>query len=149
MEPGEVHAWENIRYYLRHCDDHSMMWNRELIRRAVKFLASRLSSEDKNKLMASTNPVVHAIQAEGRMALTFHCPGCDKQHYIPVGVESPLHQWNWSLEAPTLMPSVIVRSHGEVTQVCQFTLENGYIKFLPGCTHDKVDQKIRLPVLPK
>lgn len=146
MEPGEVYVWDNIRYYLRHCDDHSMMWDRELIRRIVKFLASRLSPEDRKKLVASTNPVVHLTDQQ---TLTFHCPGCGKQHYIAVGIEPHQHKWNWSLEAPTLMPSVIVQSDGETTEICQFTLENGYIKFLPHSTHSLVDQKVRLPVLPK
>lgn len=41
--------------------------------------------------------------------LLFWCPGCDEAHGIPVD-GSRGWTWNGSLEAPTVSPSILVRS---------------------------------------
>ena len=98
------------------------------------------------------------------------CPGCECAHTVPVkqlaqpiGAEAhgrmPADGWDWngSLEAPTLAPSVLVYSrqtlidhdlpHGDgpgqllapenktMTPRCHTFIRNGLIEFLADCTH--------------
>jgi len=42
--------------------------------------------------------------------LTWYCPGCKCSHGVPIPPHAKAWQWNGSLEAPTLSPSVLVTS---------------------------------------
>lgn len=100
--------------------------------------------------------------------LAFRCPGCGHEHVVSIG---PGDTWGWngSLEAPTLTPSVLVRSGhyvdgkhpcwcdyikdhpGEISfgcGVCHSFVQDGQIQFLSDCTHALAGQTVPLPILP-
>ena len=79
----------------------------------------------------------------------FHCPGCECGHRILVqAVGGPMPpnpighhvwQWNGSLEAPTLTPSLNIP--GE----CHSFVNGGRIQFLPDSTHKLAGQTVDIP----
>ena len=95
--------------------------------------------------------------------LIFYCPGCDEHHGVPVD-GSRGWKWNGSLEAPTIEPSILVRSTrygpdrlsfgkydgphppSESSQgVCHSYVREGRIEFLSDCTHTLAGQTVDLP----
>lgn len=86
-------------------------------------------------------------------ALMFVCPGCQSMgyesgiHMLPVNSPSKSPSWNFNgnLEAPTLSPSILTKTHGGV---CHSFLENGVFRFLSDCTHSFKDQLVPIPDLP-
>lgn len=78
-------------------------------------------------------------------SLWFLCPGCNEAHRVPVsGSQRPRWEWNGSLDAPTLSPSILIHGGG----VCHSFVENGRIRFLGDCTHGLKNQMVPLPELP-
>lgn len=80
-----------------------------------------------------------------RDSIVFQCPGCKTGHRLPV--EGPnAWQWNRDLDAPTLSPSIFVRS-GKSTggRVCHSHICEGRIQFLDDCTHELAGQTVDLP----
>lgn len=100
-------------------------------------------------------------------SIGIRCPGClyhdgrPSSHYlavipIPAGeTESPDTAgrphwgWNGSLEKPTFIPSLLMRSsrpNGE--HVCHSFIRDGRIQFLADCTHALKGQTVDLPEIP-
>jgi len=96
--------------------------------------------------------------------LHFWCPGCDERHQIVTGRPDPGIRWDWdgSLEAPTISPSLLVTgkqwpeefsfhkpSHhvapGEPI-VCHSFIRAGQIEYLSDSTHNLAGQTV--PMLP-
>lgn len=77
--------------------------------------------------------------------LLFWCPGCDEAHGIPVD-GSRGWTWNGSLEAPTVSPSILVRStrYGPET-VCHSFVREGRIEYCGDSTHALAGQIVDLP----
>ena len=105
--------------------------------------------------------------AEG---IAFQCPGCGYLHAVRTdSSREPTWHWNGSLDAPTLSPSVLVRSghhvdgtpagecqycvedtkagHASFCGVCHSFVRNGRIEFLSDCTHALAGQTVELPEL--
>jgi hypothetical protein len=85
-------------------------------------------------------------------SLLFRCPGCEEfggsgHHMLPVNSaeKSPSWEWNGSLDAPTLSPSILSRRRPE--QVCHSFLRDGVFEFLGDCTHSLVGQSVPMPDL--
>jgi hypothetical protein len=99
--------------------------------------------------------------------LLFLCPGCDEAHGIPVD-GSRGWTWDGSLDAPTVSPSILVRSvrpiqdgkpvhsfkfkgefpspEGNVDPfICHSFVRAGRIEFLNDCTHHLAGQTVDLP----
>ena len=100
--------------------------------------------------------------------LAFFCPGCDEEHEVRLGAGG--WSWNQSLETPTLMPSVLLRTghyvpgqgrgscwctyateHPEEKDLprchqCHSFIKDGRIRFLPDCSHALAGQTVELPV---
>lgn len=89
----------------------------------------------------------HATHA----TLLFECPGCGFLHAPAVrGTPprgAPVWDWNGSLEAPTISPSLLVTAT-DPTLVCHSFIRDGRIQFLGDCTHDLAGQTIDLPPYP-
>lgn len=85
--------------------------------------------------------------------LRFDCPGCGFPHIVNVRASGsrpgePIWDWNGSLEAPTLKPSI----HGQWTEgperaarCCHSFVTGGWIQFLADCTHAMAGQTVDLP----
>lgn len=78
--------------------------------------------------------------------LTWHCPGCERGHDVPVEGE---HRWEWngSLESPTLSPSVLVYAHDASPSFkpqprCHCFIKDGRIQFLSDCGHGMAGQTV-------
>lgn len=71
--------------------------------------------------------------ATGHKSLSLYCPACHILHTIPYG-EGEKHQWNGSVEFPTLTPDVYIRLK-DGRGVCSFLLLNGLISYLEYSTH--------------
>lgn len=96
--------------------------------------------------------------------LMFWCPGCEEHHGIRVD-GSRGWQWNQSLEAPTVSPSILVnatralvdgkpvhllRYEGEypcetIKFICHSFVKEGRIEFLSDCSHSLAGQTVELP----
>lgn len=88
--------------------------------------------------------------------LEYKCPACGS-HAIPVkvGEKSDKHwQWNGSLEAPTISPSVKHFHNGYPAQeghdaippfCCHYFIKDGNIEFCGDCTHVMNGQTLPLP----
>lgn len=87
----------------------------------------------------------------------FYCPGCKYLHAARVrqGNEHPSWEWNGSLEAPTLSPSVLNRTGravdpsfqpepGDPPEICHIFVTDGQIQFLADCTHDLAGQTVAM-----
>jgi hypothetical protein len=90
----------------------------------------------------------------GEEYVAFECPGCSDMHAARVTrgeSAGPVWQWNGSLTAPTLNPSVnAVVQYGDDTprKVCHFYLNAGHVQFLSDSTHGLAGRVVRLrPVL--
>lgn len=94
-----------------------------------------------------------SVPSEGReyKALMFACPGCaesggDGVHMLPVaGDAQPGWDWDGSLEAPTLSPSILTTSHDGQ---CHSFLRAGVFEFLTDSTHSLAGQHVPMPPLP-
>jgi hypothetical protein len=82
----------------------------------------------------------------GERWVSFHCPGCNGGHGIPV---SGPRGWNWngSLESPTITPSILVNRGGAnpTAPVCHSYVTEGRIQFLTDCTHSLAGKTVELP----
>lgn len=92
--------------------------------------------------------------------LMFVCPGCLAMypestglHMLPVNAPAKSPSWDWdgSLDAPTLSPSILTK-HGPVVdgvgQVCHSFLQGGVFDYLSDCTHSLVGQRVPMVPLP-
>lgn len=85
--------------------------------------------------------------------LSFHCPGCNRNHTIQHGSDTgPNWTWNESLTEPTFSPSVLVSYpgadagvNGAPPAVCHSFVNDGKIQFLGDCTHHLAGQTVPLP----
>ena len=90
-------------------------------------------------------------------ALRFCCPGCAEMHsnsglhILPVntnGSKSPSWDWDGNLDAPTLSPSILTRSHGiNGETICHSFLRAGVFEFLSDSTHAFAGQQVPMPDL--
>jgi len=86
-------------------------------------------------------------------SLFIDCPGCGFSHAPAVRGAPPdgahVWQWNGSLEAPTISPSLLVRApaYGDPPRdlVCHSFIRDGRIQFLSDCTHSLAGQTVDLP----
>lgn len=86
---------------------------------------------------------------EGCRAFLFSCPGCGMSHVVyverPPGDPKPKWQWNGSVDAPTLAPSVRVRWRvRDDERVCHSFIVDGKIQYLADCTHGLAGQTVEL-----
>lgn len=94
--------------------------------------------------------VAHILEGpNGSASLVFECPGCRYGHGVnvrlPADSSAPLWQWNGSLEAPTVEPSILVNaSKRGGYPLCHSFVRDGKIQFLPDCTHDLAGQTVEL-----
>lgn len=79
-------------------------------------------------------------------AYTFHCPGCDMMHMVPVkyapeyanrnGKPKPTWKFNGDMESPTFIPSYRIEWNGaEPPQRCHVIIRNGELIYLIDTTH--------------
>lgn len=73
----------------------------------------------------------------------FICPGCGYGH-TPVVEGKGAWQWNGSLDAPTISPSILVNQH-DPKQRCHSFVRDGKIEFLNDCFHELAGQTVELP----
>jgi hypothetical protein len=86
-------------------------------------------------------------------ALAFICPGCKEltkgsgMHILPVNTNKVLPSWEWngSITAPTLGPSVLTRTH---MGVCHSFITDGVFMFLEDCEHSLAGQLVPMEDLP-
>lgn len=98
--------------------------------------------------------------------LTWYCPGCKSDHGVPVPPNQRAWQWNGSLNAPTLSPSVVVTSGHYIAghkgdcwcnfksedgtpapfgcSRCHCFVRDGRIEFLGDCSHDHAGQTVEM-----
>jgi hypothetical protein len=96
--------------------------------------------------------------------LTWYCPGCKCHHEVPVPPHPQAWEWNGSLSAPTLSPSVMVTSGHYIAghqgkcwcditgpsgtpkdflcSRCHCFVRDGRIEFLGDCSHDHAGQTV-------
>jgi hypothetical protein len=92
--------------------------------------------------------------------VTFHCPGCDGNHYLRIRAEprvTPSWTFNGDLERPTFTPSVLVTYGGKDAgqtdadgfrsppAVCHSFVTDGRVQFLADSTHALAGQTVDLP----
>lgn len=86
----------------------------------------------------------------------FDCPGCNAYHQVPVkgasrsgGEDRERWNWNASVDKPTLVPSLLIRSmprpEGGMTPTCHSFVRDGQIQFLEDCGHALAGQTVDLP----
>lgn len=103
--------------------------------------------------------------------VSWWCPGCQRRHGVPLKLAGDVYwEWNGSLEAPTLAPSVLVYGHQELidsdlpwgeeegqllhpsnkrmTPRCHTFIRNGQIEFLGDCTHELAGQTVQMTEAP-
>lgn len=75
--------------------------------------------------------------------IVWRCPGCKCNHGVPVPPHRLAWDWNTSLDAPTLHPSVLITYNGAdagkpgaLPARCHCFIHDGQIKFLGDCTHE-------------
>jgi len=91
--------------------------------------------------------------------LKWWCPGCESIHVVPVNQQGGW-EWDGSLDAPTISPSILVMSHRALidtelqepaltneanittTPQCHSYVRAGQIMFLADCTHHLSDQTV-------
>lgn len=78
----------------------------------------------------------------------YWCPGCDRLHVLwtSAGSGHPAWQWDGSLDRPTVVPSVIVKT--DAGKVCHHFLTNGVLSYLGDSTHALAGRVLELPDLP-
>lgn len=89
--------------------------------------------------MSQTEPSAADVVERRGDDLWYWCPGCDCYQRIPIA-GSMAWQWNGSLTAPTLTPSIL--SRGKF--VCHSYVRNGRIEFLNDCTHQFAGQSVKM-----
>ena len=98
----------------------------------------------------------------------FKCPGCGEWHVMRIdGQDRPRWEWNHSLDAPTLSPSILFQSGHYASHYrkgdpcwcdrdhpddfncvrCHSYVRDGRIQFLSDCTHALAGQTVDLPAL--
>lgn len=71
------------------------------------------------------------VAGDPKITHTFWCPACECGHYIGPGWTS-----DGNLDAPTISPSILVRSgNAEGQTVCHMFVRAGMIEYLSDCTH--------------
>lgn len=66
---------------------------------------------------------------------------------IPVNTAPQAWQWNQSMDAPTLSPSLLTRGHNEACGgdfVCHSFVKDGKVQFLSDCSHEFANQTLDL-----
>lgn len=81
----------------------------------------------------------------GGQYLWWWCPGCDEPHMVDV----KRWEWNGSLTAPTLAPSILVRRRAkpvrpEPQTVCHSFVRDGKMQFLSDCTHTLAGKMVQI-----
>lgn len=79
----------------------------------------------------------------------FFCPGCKCGHFVRIAGPEPVWQFDGNLVAPTVSPSLLIRSgrmDGKtyVPTICHSFITAGWIRFLSDCTHALVDKTVAL-----
>ena len=88
--------------------------------------------------------------AKARLAgsrLYFRCPGCQCVHRVPIedcGPGVPVWEWNRSVDAPTLFPSINYSYDNPETQ-CHSFVKDGKIQFMSDCWHSLKGQTVTIP----
>jgi hypothetical protein len=108
-----------------------------------------------------SNPPVAVLRTEveyeqeARRVLHLGCPGCGGAHRIIVeklaDPSGPLWEWDGSLDAPTLSPSILVQwTWGEqrLERRCHSFLRAGRWEFLADCTHELAGQTAAMKPVP-
>jgi hypothetical protein len=93
---------------------------------------------------------VSAVAGAEEDFLWFWCDPCDTHHRVPV---TGPHKWEWngSLEAPTLAPSIRVSydfGPEHTPKVCHSVVTDGQIAYCGDCTHALAGQTVPMAVLP-
>lgn len=86
--------------------------------------------------------------ADGNVRLLIWCPGCCYAHVACVEGPGKKHDWNGSLERPTLTPSLLIRGSELVSASlaqkplidCHSHVRDGLITFEADCGHDLAGQ---------
>ena len=87
-------------------------------------------------------------ETSGRVVY-FQCAGCGGMHCVPIDKIMPNGpKWNWdhSMDAPSLSPSVITRGP---KHFCHVEVSRGKLKFLPESTHQLSGKEVPMPRLPE
>lgn len=96
--------------------------------------------------------------------IAFWCPGCEEIHTVHTH-GSPAWHWDGNADAPTILPSILVRGKRRITddeyrrimageevdipdRCCHSFVRAGQIEFLPDCTHALAGKTVPLPDLP-
>ena len=77
--------------------------------------------------------------------LVIWCPACAEFHPFFINKPSPLNsQWTWNgnADSPTFSPSV------RVSEMCHFTVTNGFIHFHDDSKHVLAGQTVSIPDFP-
>jgi hypothetical protein len=96
---------------------------------------------------------------DGRITFLFICPGCDQHHQIWTGKGNGKLVWvfNDDIEKPTCSPSLLIRMGpecdpetglalpGKPDRICHSIITNGFIQFLPDCTHHLSGKTVEIP----
>lgn len=75
----------------------------------------------------------------------FNCPGCKTDHFVNTNAEfGGAWNWNGNVDNPTVSPSLLIGSRGEVKR-CHSFIRNGMIEFLNDCEHDLCGKTVEIP----
>lgn len=100
------------------------------------------------------------ILADYVTSIAFWCPGCEEVHVVNVASDArPRWGYNGNADAPTLTPSILLRTGravdpnfqpepGDPPEVCHSFVTDGLIQFLGDCTHGLAGQTVPLPEFP-
>jgi hypothetical protein len=81
--------------------------------------------------------------------LLFHCPGCQKTHYVRIAGPGPSWEWNGDMDVPTFNPSLIYNSQSmdseSANRRCHSYIREGSIEFLSDSQHGMARQHVPLP----
>lgn len=110
---------------------------------------------------------VHIYREQGKdgvAGVSFHCPGCNFPHSVPVKPDPRGWDWNGVTDGTTLSPSILVRLTGHwdcsppgpckipnckgKPHVCHSFVRNGLIEFLSDCTHSLAGRTVPIPPWP-
>lgn len=78
---------------------------------------------------------------------SFHCPGCEHDHYIHTNKNlEPCWDFNGDIGKPTVNPSIRVRGiRAGVPTLCHSFIKDGKIQYLNDCTHHLAGKTVELP----
>lgn len=93
------------------------------------------------------NRVVQVLRHGQVDYLHLWCPGCDERHQVITSRPDSGIRWDWngSLEAPTISPSMLITG-GSENITCHSFVRNGQWQFLDDCTHNLAGQTV--PMVP-